>query len=269
MQKQKQIITKASYAVIAVLLATYLLFPEWYRHVSQVLFKAIYTQHAQLPQSDTATTSDTPAFEKDRMLPLFVIARPPQTPYDYVITTVPEQYQPAKYEKGVWYVHDTTGRPVGYVEKTYPSLLIITLFSASGSSEIFSVGGYSARGIGEGGGSFSLQVPIGMAIPIGAPIIHQATGEIVSAVVAIERVPEKNVQKVIGVLGSSPLEMAVVYIARKASTAPSPKSIESAIETAKTIAEDAQDAREKQEESETAEQSEETKEQVPEKQTAE
>ena len=195
MQKQKQTITKASYAVIAVLLATYLLFPGWYRYVSQALFRAIYARHAQLLQNGTAAVSGTTAFEKNGMLPLFVVARPPQTPYDYVITTVPEQYQPAKYEKGMWYVHDTAGRPVGYVQKTYPSLLIVTLFSASGSSEIFSVGGYSTRGIGEGGGSFSLQVPIGMAIPIGAPIIHQATGEIVSAVVAIERVPEKMCRK--------------------------------------------------------------------------
>ncbi|MCY4576863.1 MAG: hypothetical protein OXB96_00305 [Candidatus Kaiserbacteria bacterium] len=247
MQKQKQTTSKVSYILTALILATYILFPAWYRAISQKLFSTIYTQHAQVSQGRVPAASDRAVTNPD-LLPISVIVRPPQTPYDYVITTTPEQYQQTAHEEGVRYVYDTATRPVGFVEKAYPSLLIVSLFSAPGGNEKFSVNGYVTRGRGEGGGSFSLQVPIDMAVTVGAPIVHQATGKVVSTAVSIKRIPEKNVQQVIGVLGSSPLQMATLYIPRKQNTAPSRKTLDSAIEAAHSRAEDAQQEQEKQEE---------------------
>ena len=241
MQKQKRITVRVSYVLMALLLITYLFFPSWYRAVSQRVFGVVYTRYAESLPSVPAASGVRVVPGELELLPMFVIVRPPQTPYDYVITTVPDQYQRAVYAgvAGVWYVYDTAMRPIGYVEKMYPSLFVVTLFSAPASNELFSVGDYVSRGTGEGGGAFSLQVPIDVAVSVGMPIVHQATGEIVSAVAAIDTVPEKNVRRVIGVLGSSPFEMAVLYMARTPNSALLSESIESAIDAANELSADA------------------------------
>ncbi len=244
MQKQKQITNKISYVVMAILLVTYILFPSWYRTVSQRLFSILYTQHAQSLQNDIPIASSNTVPKESELLPIFVMARPPQTPYDYLITTVPEHQQFTKYKKGTWYVYDETVKPIGYIEKVYPTLFIVTLFSAPKSNEVFSVNNYISRSKGEGGGGFSLQIPIDMAVTIGTPITHQATGKVVSTVIAINSIPEKNIQKVTGVLKRSPFEMATLYVAHKSNDTIVSKPVESAIDTAKSIATDEQHTQE-------------------------
>ena len=239
MQKQEQTGGKVGYVVMALLLITYIFFPSWYRTISQKIFGVVYTRHAQSLQDGDVDFSMPLASRESEMLPVFVIAHPPQTPYDYVLTTVPEQLQEANQQEGRWYVYDDVGQPVGYVEQWHPSLLVIPLFSAPGSDELFSVAGYVSRGIGDGGGSFSLQVPMDIAVTTGMPIVHQATGKMLSAVVAIENIPEKNVQKVIGVLRESPLEIAILYMAREPDNAALPEVVESATDAAQTLADTA------------------------------
>lgn len=240
MQKQEQTTNKIGYVVMALLLITYILFPSWYRAISQKLFGVLYKQHAQSLQADTLAISNNVAYTTYELLPIHVIARPPQTPYDYLITTMPEQQQFTKYKKGVWYVYDEEARPIGYIEKVYPTLLVVTLFSAPGSNEVFSVNNYISRSKGEGGGGFSLQLPIDMTVKIGTPITHQATGKMVSTVIAIDRIPEKNIQKITGVLRRSPFEMATVYVAHEQNDTIVSNPVESAINKAKSIATKAQ-----------------------------
>lgn len=235
---------------MALLLITYLVFPSWYRAVSQRVFSVIYTRHAQSAQDNIPITGGNIIHKEAELLPIFVMARPPQTPYDYLITTVPEQQQVTKYKKGTWYVYDETATPVGYIEKVYPTLFIITLFSAPGSDDIFAINNHVSHSRGVGGGGFSLQIPIGIKVAVGTPITHQATGKIVSTAVAVESIPEKNIQKVTGVLKSSPLEMATLYVEHEKGDAIIPKPIESAIEEAKSIVIDAQQAQEEDEDAE-------------------
>ena len=242
MQKREQTASKISYAVMALLLLTYVLFPSWYRAVSQKVLGAIYVQHAQSLRNDTPIVSNDEAHINPTLVPIFTIVRPPQAPYDYLITTIPENQQFRKYKKGTWYVYDEKERPVGFIEKAYPTMLIVTLFSAPGSNEVFSVNDYVSRGRGEGGGGFSLQVPIDMEIAVGESITHQATGKIVSTVIAVNSIPEKNIQEVVGVLQRSPFEMATVYVAHTAPDAILSDPVESAIDAVKSIAKDAQDA---------------------------
>ena len=248
MQKQEHTRGKIVYVLMALLLITYIFFPSWYRVLSQKVFGVVYMRYAQSLHDGDVDFSMPSVSRESEMLPVFVIARPPQTPYDYMITTVPEQFQQANRQEGKWYVYDEVGQPVGYVEQWYPSLLVIPLFSAPGSDELFSVAGYVSRGIGEGGGSFSLQVPLDIAVTTGMPIVHQATGKMLSAVVAVENVPEKNVQKVIGVLQESPLETAVLYMAREPNNAALPESVESATDAARALADTAQKEQEESEE---------------------
>ena len=248
MQKQEQTGSKAGYVVMALLLITYILFPSWYRAVSQKIFGIVYTHYAQSLQDGDIDFSMPSASRESEMLPVFVIARPPQTPYDYVITTVPEQFGEESRQEGRWYVYDEVGQPVGYVEQWHPSLLVIPLFSAPGSDELFSVAGYVSRGIGGGGGSFSLQVPMDVAVTTGMPIVHQATGKMLSAVVAIENIPEKNVQKVIGVLRESPWETAILYVAREPNNAALPEAVGSATDAARVLADTAQKEQEEDQE---------------------
>ena len=249
MQKQELKVNKVGYIAVALLLGTYILFPAWYRAVSQKVFSVVYTRHAQATQNNDITTTQTPA-EMAGLSPMFVIARPPQTPYDYLITTIPKEYQHEDETAGRWYVYDETVRPIGYVEKNYTALSVVTLFSAPGSDEVFSVLGHVSQGNGEGGGSFSLQVPLDTMIPLGTPIIHQATGVVAATVVVVERVAEKNIQKVIGVLPKSPMEIAVLYRADKPSSAVLQESIESVIDAATALSADAQKEQEGQEKEE-------------------
>ncbi len=239
MQKQEQTGGKAGYVVMAFLLITYIFFPSWYRTISQKIFGVVYMRYAQSLQDGDIDFRMPSISQESGMLPVFVIARPPQTPYDYVLTTVPEQFQEANQQEGRWYVYDDAGQPVGYVEQWHSSLLVIPLFSAPGSDELFSVAGYVSRGIGDGGGSFSLQVPMDIAVTTGMPIVHQATGKILSAVVAIENIPEKNVQKVVGVLRESPLEIATLYMLREPNNAVLPEVVESATDMVRILADTA------------------------------
>ena len=242
MQKQEQITNKISYVLMALLLITYIFFPSWYQSVSQKLFGAVYTHHATSLSGSSFVAGTHTVSASAGLLPLFVIARPPQTPYDYVITTVSDRYQSMIGATGRWYVYDASMRPIGYVEDKHASLFAVILFSAPTSDELFSVNGHISRGTGEGGGSFSLQVPIDVAISVGMPIVHQVTGEVASAVVAIERVPEKHIQRVVGVLGSSPLEMAVVYMAQAPRTASLPEPLETTLDAVEELSADAQSA---------------------------
>ena len=240
MQKQRQIATSAGYVLMALLLITYYFFPSWYIAGSQKLFGAVYGRNAQLLQESGVSGTIADINFTEPTLPMFVIARPPQTPYDYIISTAPKGYQQSEQEEGVHYVYDENAKPIGYVEKMYASLFVVTLFSAPRSNEKFSVNGFVSDGVGEGGGSFFLQVPMDIAITVGMPIVHQVTGKVVSTVVAVNNVPEKNIQKVTGVLSSSPLEMAILYMAKKSETAAIPETVESVIDKVKSFSTDAE-----------------------------
>ena len=50
-----------------------------------------------------------------------------------------------------------------------------------------------------------------MAVPVGTPIIHQTTGAVVSHVVSVEEIAEKNIIRVAGLIAVNPLETAVLY----------------------------------------------------------
>lgn len=219
MKKKKYFLSNISFIFIVLLLVSYFVFPSLYVSVSQKLFTALYARTAhlswegssmQLPIAQSEIGNDS--------IPLFVLARPPQTPYDFLITTaLSEDIQEKKIGR---YVYDDALVPVGFVEKKYPAVYVVTLFSALKSKEQFAVGDYVSSGIGEGGGSFSVQVPADIAVDVGMPIVHQATGAVVSTVVAVQPLPEKNIQQVIGVLHKSPLEMAVLYVERDAEREP-------------------------------------------------
>ena len=211
MQHKRSHISKAVYIFSAFFLITYAIFPAPYINISHQLFTFLYSRTARDAQERIGNGQPFAAFVTDLgyMVPLYVIARPPQTPYDFFITKAPVGYDEQKFSH---YVYATESMPIGYIERMYSAVYVVTLFSAPKSREQFSVGGFVGTGVGEGGGSFSVQVPAGIPVIIGEPIIHQATGAVVGAVAAVEDLPEKNIQKVAGVLHGNLFETTVLYV---------------------------------------------------------
>lgn len=208
MQGRRRGISRGVYVFFGLFLVTYLIFPSLYVAVSQKLFTFWYARHAHFYSDVSDISSVGHVTVLDGEVPLYVIARPPQTPYDLLLVKAPDA-------RGVQdishYVYHGKSVPVGYVAGKYSSVYAVALFSAPQSREQFSVGEYVAVGVGQGGGSFSLQVPAAVSVSVDMPIIHQATGSVVGFVVAVEDLPEKNIQKVSGVLAISPFQMAVLY----------------------------------------------------------
>ena len=250
MQKQKYTVTKGCYVGIALLLITYLIAPSWYRTISQKIFGILYRQHAQylLGNSEHADIVNTSPSEA--VLPIFVIARPPQTPYDYLITTATKGNWRQKQEDEMQYVYNNKMEPMGYIEKMYQSVFTVTLFSSPKSEEQFSVNGYVSSGRGQGGGSFFLEVPLDVNITVGMPILHQMTGKIASTVITIKTVPEKNIQKVAGIVGSSPLEMGVLYMEKEPRSNSTPEAIDAITEEIEAFSKEAETAAEIEKEAE-------------------
>ena len=196
------------YVFFGLFLATYLIFPSFYVAVSQKVFTFWYARHAHFyPEVSGAFSVDNPV-ASDKEVPLYVIARPPQTPYDLLVVKAPDGYDEQNISR---YVYHDRSVPVGYIAEMYSAVYAVTLFSAPESSEQFSVGDYVTVGVGQGGGGLSLQVPVGVSVSVGMPITHQATGSVVGSVVAVEDLPEKNIQRVSGALQVSPFQVVVLY----------------------------------------------------------
>ena len=120
-------ITLSHYGTIiacGVLFFIYIVFPAPFRLVSENLFLLVYTP-VSVSESGAVSASVN---REDTHIPLFVLARPPQTPYDFFITTAPEQPSVSD-EKNVLftlvepsdspieYVYTEFGTPVGFVKR--------------------------------------------------------------------------------------------------------------------------------------------------------
>ena len=144
--KKKQCFVFSTYLPVAILLLGYLVFPSLYIAVSQKLFTVVYTYGMRLPEGADDTLPSLPVWGEGAVLPLYVIARPPQTPYDFFIATGFTANERKEYSSR--YVYDSDLVPVGRVTEVYPTVVVVTLFSAPRSSEQFAVGEYITAGGG-------------------------------------------------------------------------------------------------------------------------
>ncbi len=200
--------THGTYILFAVILLTFLFFPSVYIRVSQSLFSSLYRYNA--PSAEINVTSEYVYMDGKELTPLYTMVRPPQVPYDFILATRPPMNdEPDIVSK---YVYNDRGIAVGYIHEKRDTIYVIVLFSSSVSRELFSVNGHISSGTGTGGGSFYLSTPIDADIVTGLPIVHQATGGTVSTVSVIERFPEKNVQRVHGIIAVNPLQTPMLYI---------------------------------------------------------
>ncbi len=190
-----------SYLLISGVLVSYLLFPSLYVTVSSALFSAIY-RYPSHPEIQPA------AADEPGTVPLYVIARPPQTPYDSVLVTE----RTGRPYTGSPYVYTEKGMPVGYIDKQRGSLYTVVLFSSALSKEIFSVDGHVAEGKGVGGGGFHLITPIDRSIRYGKSIIHQTTGAVAGSVITVDEISERNIQRIGSVIAENPAGMSVLYL---------------------------------------------------------
>lgn len=237
MKKKQRFLSSIHFTFIALLLITYLFFPSFYISISQRLFAVIYRHNAQSLQEFNNARLHSGVYVKNDILPLNIIARPPQTPYDFLIATTASGHGQEK--EIAHYVYNSSLIPIGYIEKKYKSLYVVALFSSPKSNEKFSVNGYVSRGSGEGGGSFSIQIPADISVKIGMPITHQVTGTVVSVVAAIKYLPEKNIQQVIGILHSNPLQIATLYVKHETGEEPvTTTTVEEVIELIKNTTSD-------------------------------
>ena len=202
MTKHDFIFSHGVYALLALIIVTYGIFPSAYARVSQVIFTAVYRYHnPDIPRMPPPSSD---------MQVLYTVARPPQMPYDSMLMTLPDRGSDHEAPVGL-YVYGADGTPVGYIQERRGSLYVVVLFSSPLSSERFSVGGYVTEGVGSGSGSFFLQIPSGNGAEVGTPIVHQVTGATVSHVAAVENIAEKNIMRVSGVISINPFETAVLY----------------------------------------------------------
>lgn len=209
MQKKIQSKINTTIALVVALLITYLVFPSFYIHISQKIFTVLYSKNTELRNEiEIGKSMPVTGGETENMLQIRTIARPPQTPHDFLITTAPHKQT----DEMSHYVYTETHVPVGYIEKKYASVFVVTLFSAPKSNEQFAVNRYVSAGTGNGGGSFSIEVPNSIPVEVGMPIMHQATGRVVSAVVSVKDIPKKQMQQVTGIIQRSPLEIATLYL---------------------------------------------------------
>ena len=240
MKKNTFLRNNIAYIIIILLLITYAIFPATYAVLSQRIFTTIYIRNAQLlEKKGSMQLPNRQVSISGNVFPLHVIARPPQTPYDFFITSV----LPKREEENTHYVYDSSLIPIGYIQKKYPAVYVVVLFSAPKSREQFAVNEYVTTGIGDGGGSFSMQVPADIPITVGMPITHQATGAIISAVALVRELPEKNIQQVTGVLHSNPLEIATLYVKREEEKViVTPEVLEEVIQATKNASADTEEA---------------------------
>lgn len=172
-----------TYILFTAVFLSYLVFPEPYILVSQSLFRNIYSYTAPGNLSEQMIISNT------HMIPLYTLARPPQTPYDIILSVMPQR---AGEEDIVGHYVFTEDRiPVGYIREKEHSFYTLVLFSSPESDEVFSVNGYTAKAQGVGSGGFIINVPLEVDIEPQTPIIHQATGTAASTIVTLEVLSEK------------------------------------------------------------------------------
>ena len=209
---------------IGLVLLSYAIAPAAYRALSQQLFTVLYRYNAP-PRGVLTYPSDSFASRDDTAV-LRVLARPPQTPYDTLITTVADV---AGNPDGK-YVYNADGIPVGRVRRRHRSVYQVVLFSSPKSEEIYAIDDMVVTGVGSGNGSFVVRVPISRPVSIGAPIRHQKTGVTVSTVVLVTEARQENVQEVVGVLASNPLETADLFLFRGDPPIPLDRDVETAIQ---------------------------------------
>ncbi|MDE0243350.1 MAG: hypothetical protein OYG31_01400 [Candidatus Kaiserbacteria bacterium] len=209
--------------VIGGILLTYVIAPSVYQAISHQLFSTIYRYHAPPRTTLVHLPGTFPA--QAGVLPIRVLARPPQTPYDTLVTTVADIVGNPEGR----YVYNERGVPVGRVSKQHRSVYHITLFSSPRSEEIFSVGGFVAPGRGTGSGSFLVQVPSSQYIAVGTPIMHQKTGVVASSVAVAAKKPKEQVQDITGVIASNPLETAEFFLLREESFVPRDRDVDTSV----------------------------------------
>ena len=200
------------------LLISYILFPSAYLSISQLLLTPIYQRIAETDTTKKIGEITLPQRQGD-MIPLFVIARPPQTPYDFLITTIPRTPNTSELisDDLSEYVYSEDGLPIGYIYRKNKSTYTIAMFSSPISRETFSINDYSAIGKGLGAGSFSVQVPADIEIEIGTKVIHQPTGKVVGNVISVDKISEQNIQIVHSAI-NSPLLISTVFTAKENGT---------------------------------------------------
>lgn len=215
----------STYAALGGILLTYLLAPSVYQALSHQLFSVIYRYHAP-PRTVLVHLPGTfPA--QAGVLSVRVLARPPQTPYDTIVTTTADVIGNPEGR----YVYNEQGVPVGRVSKQHRSVYHVTLFSSPNSEEVFSVGDFVAPGMGTGSGTFLVRVPARQHIAVGTPIMHQKTGVVVSSVAVTKKEPNGHVQDITGILASNPFETAEFFLLREESFMPSDRDIDTAIQS--------------------------------------
>ena len=257
--KKKSAFTYITGAILLFIALTYYFFPTPYVALSQRIFSPLYrNSQAPLPQDLYKEELQKLPEAVKEMLPLYVLAQPPQTPYDFLIVTEPEQSWKELEDKSALigkYVYNATGTPIGCIHEEHEDVFVVILFSSPESREIFSVGDYVKKGEGTGNGGFYIQTPIDETIKVGMPIVHQPTGIVISHIIAIEKVPEKNIQRVMGTLDSNPLQTALVYVPPYGKEVLMQEEIDTAIEKARErpVQEPELEKEVKQEEEETTE----------------
>ena len=201
------IFTHGTYALIAVIVLTYLFFPSAYIQVSQTLFTKIY-EYLEPPILSPAEHLPIASTTKR----LQVIARPPQTPYDSMLAVLPVRTGIQGDDLVTRYVYNREGAPIGYIDEKRGDLYVIILFSSTLSEEIFSLDGYVVTGSGSGSGGFSITVPEHVTHLRGTPIIHQPTGIVVGSVVAAEDSLKQGFVHVHSTISSNPLQTPILYM---------------------------------------------------------
>ena len=193
-----------SYGSIALLLFIYLLFPSVYKSLSVTLFSLVYSVHQPSPTTDLFTIAPQGS------LRLQVVARPPQTPYDFLIVTHP--LDPIADSLVGHYVYTANSIPIGYIKEQRKEQFIIILFSSPVSEEYFSIKGAIGKGEGLGGGGIALFLPAITEIYVADQVIHQATGIPIGEVIAISKKPEKQIIRATSTLPLSPISITSVYV---------------------------------------------------------
>ena len=153
--------------------------------------------------------------------PLRVIARPPQTPYDFVITVA--RPEPPGGGDIPWYdgayVRGREGVPVGRIEGKYGDTYLVILFSSPSSEELFSVGGAYRRRDGYRRGRFLSADTAGRRYS-GRYADHASDdGENGGKVTAIETFPEKHTQLVKSVIAVNPTDLSVLFVENESARA--------------------------------------------------
>ena len=202
--KRRTKVSLGMYASIFLLLLLYLFVPSVYSTLSHALFAKLYRYN--LPE----WTPTTPLYTPEGALRLQVLARPPQTPYDLVITSMLSDTEPSLLRDH--YVYTQDGIPVGYVHTVQGAKVVVQLFSSTKSEEYFSVEGKSVKGKGEGGGGITLTLPLTVSLSPNAEVRHQATGISIGRTIAVREEQEKQLQWISTTLPVNPLELLSLYV---------------------------------------------------------